>query len=1144
MRKLLALILVLIISNAHAQSPKSRARMRRAPAQNSVQNGLQSAKPMSPAPVFLARQGAASINEMMVQPPTFNYGSSINIWVIVEGEGKDKKIREIEVTGHGDSPTCRRVSGMIMNMLLDKFREPDDMFVAGAAHLIDRGNASRREILENDPDVQHYLETKSNLILQGILAQTYRKTPGAGTTEKSLIEQIQEELNKLKHEIDEISKNKMVEEYVRESRSADALSVFTSEVKAFSQGNGLVNVHEVPYGIVKKAKARLTSSVRAGTAEVIAFDDLLAESDTREAALITPVLMIPTGQPLQLKVPLARMAVSSFEDARRNNRDEVESAIMGNARQRIVVYNQAKQRYLKEQDTCKRIPHDKLGEVIQLTNALSVEGVGFKKDKPTTMTIEAYCKVQIPINIITVNEWISHTRDIIKSVDKDAEQKQESRIQEANYNTLIDSMLRDWRLPVARSQSAFDTWSKNIRGPVWASLTQQLQQMGIATNLIGGEQMIFHVRLVGKDLFISPMHVIDMARSVIVADPAAKVTTVVDAWSLRSNETPTESQGVQPQMKVVELISGAFARLAKGDRESAHEQIVAAFSLDPAAAFKELEKQWLALFPDTHQKLLEVQQKVQPAVEAAEWKDAYERLKANPETKEGLREYITAFHDMLESYSKAPVDLHLKFALELASVISEFQNQSNKNNGGGIAQPQLNAWDIIEAYSRLNPSRPLAQSPHSGRINAKALQQWRKDVGASLQLDGFQGQGLNQMLNVLQSIETSENFTQTERDKYIKGRKWLSLSIHEDPAPLIFKAVQTVAERDPEYWIQARKERDLPKERSREWLASDETTNQPLTLFESGALNLMRLEDGLRKSYWGAQAARYLWSTDKPDLNALSYIIDSAIGDDRTGSSSAYIGPKASVKLFLNQKRTMDMLTRVQNASSLQSGSEALIAIAQSQMPQDDSLEPFSDHISLNARTWFESGDYLKAFNALFVNKIPIALYHPDIRWQALPGDVIGKPLSVKARREGENILFAAEIEADKPVDVLAISGLSGEDVEALLKEFTELKEPDWSDTGKVSEQILMTTLSPRPMVQAMNGLLRADDVRLRVLKSMIYGRTAPGENHLRTPDGKVNLNQAVTTLDQVVGDRGARYKVPTITEVKQVAADKILKRK
>jgi hypothetical protein len=231
-------------------------------------------------------------------------------------------------------------------------------------------------------------------------------------------------------------------------------------------------------------------------------------------------------------------------------------------------------------------------------------------------------------------------------------------------------MLRDWQLPVARSQAAFDTWRKAVRNPVWAAIAQQLQKTGIASDLLGGEQMIFQVAINKTELVIAPLHVIDLARSVVLSDPRAGATRVLDAWSLRSAESKAEPKNLQSSQNVSDLVHSAFAKLTEGDRNVAREYLLEAFSLDPGAAFRGLELNWLGLFPDTRQRMLEMQHGVKPVIEAAEWQEAFEQLQTSPAYKDDFREYVTAFRDMLESYPKAPVDLHIRLALPIRNLLS------------------------------------------------------------------------------------------------------------------------------------------------------------------------------------------------------------------------------------------------------------------------------------------------------------------------------------------------------------------------------------------------------------------------------------------------------------------------------------------
>ena len=378
-----------------------------------------------------------------------------------------------------------------------------------------------------------------------------------------------------------------------------------------------------------------------------------------------------------------------------------------------------------------------------------------------------------------------------------------------------------------------------------------------------------------------------------------------------------------------------------------------------------------------------------------------------------------------------------------------------------------------------------------------------------------------------------------KQDRYLGGRKTVTQGLLTDPAPMILKAVQVVKQREPDYWAAAQKAMGLPPERSREWKRADEATQKQLTLFESKAQSLIRFNDWLRKSYWGSQSAQYLWSTPRPNMPALLSIINVAVGDGSTGSDSAYLWPKETVSLFVNQRRTMDTLTRHQNASALQTGSEGLLAIARAQLDEDPPTG-FRESLPLTARFWYESGEYLKAFSSFFADTTPIALYHPGIRWQALSGDAARKPLSVSGRLEGERLIFSAVFEEKKAVDVLAIDGLPADDAKALYHSLGSASGESWSEYGKVSDQILLTSVPLRPAAIAFRKFLLTPDIRLRVMKSMIYGRNAPGTEFLLTQQGANAFERRRASVDEVKGDRGGLLRVPTLAEVKRVAAGRV----
>jgi hypothetical protein len=1072
---------------------------------------------------------------MMLEPPSFIYGSSITLWTVRDD---DNQIREIMVTGHADSTTCRRVSGLVMGSFLEKNRESEDFFVAGAAHLVDSGSAQQRAELLKLPEVDEYDKLERQRDLVKALMLYFGETPGVGTEGKSAIEDTRERLKAAEERLAELEKNPSVQEFLWQSRSADALAALAREADKFSAGNGLVAVRNIPSRVLDEAQKRVADASVGKGGPVVAFADLL-EGDTKEAVLITNQLTVPEGRPLELRIPLARMTVASFNEARRNNRDGLEQAIVGNARQRLTVYNDSKQSMLEQQQLCENLTPEQRKEIVVLEEVTTREGVTYRPDKPKSMTRETYCKIQVPLNLTLVNHWTERVKELLKTVQEDARQKSGGRLQEFNYTTLIDSMLRDWRLPVARSQAGFDAWRKEIRRPVWTSLQAQLASKGVTPQLLAGEHLVFSVQIAGNELIVRPLHIVDLARSILVADPKAGATRLVDTWSEREWRQPDQIAAGGAD-STGDRVRQAVRTAVGGNADEARDGLADAFSQDPPGAFRALEAEWLKLFPDTRESLQTLSKTLQPRIEVAEWQDAFNRLTERPEYKESPSEYLVAFDDMLRSYPKAPVDLHLELALAVAGAIAELQNGIDRQfslPGRGPAH-QAAPWDVLQAYAkppqageqRKEPAfsldSPLDDSPATSSDASARRREIEKLVRESGITDARQVQT---MADLLEHSDAA--------DPYQGGRKLLALKILTDPAPMIRKHIQEVQRTAPEYWAMAQKVRDLPKERSRDWRNADAITERPLTAFEYAASDATRLQETVQKAHWGYLAADYLWTTPVPNLSEVLQVVRCGIGDGRTGSTSAYLGPESTLKLFLRQRRALDSLTRVQSAASLEFGADALIALARAREASSTEAGPFRDSIPMRARMWYESGDFHKAIEALFPNRIPIALYDPAIRWEPLEGDAVTKPARVTASRQEDRIVFTATLPGKDggtviEAPVLGIYGLTPAAADGLIAEFEKVPSERWSELGKVSDQILLTPVSLPPAARSVRDSILEERQRLQVTKAMVYGRSGPGEELLGAPPKLLLPPPAVT--DEVLPGGRAELKIPALEEVKQ----------
>ena len=118
-------------------------------------------------PTFLRRTNAASLTEMMRQPPTNIYGSSINVFIYNNEAGQPD---EVVVTGHADSVTCSQTSGAIMGQILTRQPNSTDFLLAGAGRMIGARTADD-ENLSNSPTVQEYI--KKSLMINNTFAKIH-----------------------------------------------------------------------------------------------------------------------------------------------------------------------------------------------------------------------------------------------------------------------------------------------------------------------------------------------------------------------------------------------------------------------------------------------------------------------------------------------------------------------------------------------------------------------------------------------------------------------------------------------------------------------------------------------------------------------------------------------------------------------------------------------------------------------------------------------------------------------------------------------------------------------------------------------------------------------------------------------------------
>ena len=725
-------------------------------------------------PRFLARSGAASFAEMMSEPPTFIYGSSIHLWIYDKADGP----AEIAVTGHADSSTCSRASGAFLNAMLEKAPDGADLFVAGAGRLMRHENAERRDELAVRTKVKRFLELEDKKAEYRFLVtyaesravQSGSDVPSAKELDTKLAE-IERELEALKQDPDVIA-------YRRETASGDAFATLSREATRLSQTSGLLQVHRLPADLADAVRARIAKAAMAGTPSVVGFSDLLEGAKVDEAVVLADVLRIGNATPLVLEIPAASLSSAAFKEAVANNRKGVEYAMVGDAEERRRFYKETIKRDEDERAACARLTTAQRAEIITLDQTCTVDGVCFRSPHPEQMPRSQYCDKRISQNIALVREWDARAKALLSEITTDKDGGG-SRVDQMNHGTIIDSLLRDWALPLSRGQEAFDHWRAELRGSTWQILRNELDAARVDVATVSGEHVVFSAEIVGTKVTIRPVHVIDLARAVVVVDPRSGATRVADAWEQRALVRSGDGESAEArQARAVASVDQALDMVERGDVREADAALHQAFSLDASAAAGRIENRYRSMVRDDQSSVAELTAKVRPVLRSAGLSAALQQLHDDSTTEPDLIADTLRVRALTVAYPEAPVELYLRLVFHLAQCIVAVEAQRT----GSSSRPEL--WSVVEMLSRADAgsyratrdalARALGEDPGDAIAGAIALMEKRAPafLAEARKARGFPQQSSGEFEKLVGTVETLTLF-ETEAISVEKLRQLL-----------------------------------------------------------------------------------------------------------------------------------------------------------------------------------------------------------------------------------------------------------------------------------------------------------------------------------------------------------------------------------
>ena len=642
------------------------------------------------APEF-RRPGVVSMAEMMAQPPTYAYGSSINVFVFLDDQDRTQ---ELVITGHADSDTCRKASALIATALFNKPANPADFLMAGSARIVRNrdDNAARDDA--TDIKIRRFQRLRQMHAIAALLGDVSKESSSADGSP----------LAQMDSEMRELESDPAVRAFANGERSGEIVEGLLRDLRELSADTGLVEIHVSPSSLLAKVEERIRDAMVKAHPTVLSFADLLGEGAQREVAVVVPVYLISAGEPVVLRYDDDRLTSEAFVKAADATRTNVEQEMIGDVRSRLAHLTDRRAAASASLEQCKTLTQAQLDADISLTISCNIDGC-FPADKPVSIKQRRYCSQVLPQTLRRWESAVKQTQALIERIEKDRKSG-EGRIDAMTLGTLIDSMLRDWDLPVGRSQSAFDAWRKIERAPAWRSLDQALGKHGTSAKFLAGENTLFQVARDSQSVTVRPMHVLDLRRSALVVNPRSRITSVADAWQQRARVDVAPS---------TQAASGVLPDLAAStDPGPAAASLVASLAADPPAALAGVLKRYRSLFGTDRMRPVD-RSAIEPAIEVNDFFENLNAINVEPTgTGEERRDqFFGALRDrdgLLAAFGKAPPEHELDFVLTVAYVVQSAIKEAATGAGTeqaswtivGMLDDEKQSEEIAEALSVLN----------------------------------------------------------------------------------------------------------------------------------------------------------------------------------------------------------------------------------------------------------------------------------------------------------------------------------------------------------------------------------------------------------------------------------------------------------
>ncbi|TNE48096.1 MAG: hypothetical protein EP343_17495 [Deltaproteobacteria bacterium] len=963
------------------------------------------------------------------------WGPLTHVWMYRDKAGH---VQDLIMTGHAETRVRHKWWSLLYNTALtQKHARASRLLLSGVARLSFRYNCPQTSV------VKTYLQTQVSW-----RERWQRSSQNATTTS---LAQVDDKLKALNTTLSTLRKQPDVKKYIQcvEEQGRSFLS-FSRQAKQLFVQDGLSVRHVLPHSLWKQAHKRLKEGYGQAKKQVVGFADLLKQAKAPSAVMSFSVRWRSSGKPVVFRLPKATLMHESLPRARRIYRKELEHVMLGNAREREVLYKRRLEINEEHQRQCKNWKRDnspRLRKKIQIEQICSSDGRCHMATSPIVINQSDYCERYVPLNLLLARMRLRQIQELLKRIQSPANQ---ALLETFVSQAMWDALLRNAPLPVGQYQGELWQWQAHTRRKLWSLLYQQMMQKGVPVHALAQPHVVFRVRVEGDTVAIRPVWIVDLRSTTFrfspeftIPIPEVRSTSGSAARSCRfaafvpSKIAPKPSP--QGKGKQVKTDSKQANKLQPKKEPEPQQLLEKREELQNLCGQGKLAEEFLRYWQrnqNTQRVFGKLSEMGQTFLDVRDTLQAFRAISSETLIRKGLFYYIGRLYRILRDYRTTPPELHAQLAYITAVGVARYMKR--------ISNIPLTAWDVLSHVAGLRTPR------------ARAVRKLRYD------------------------------------SRYEAYNNRFYMDVRRYPIALISQAVSNIRSMDSWYYKDWVRRKGSPQRRSR-LMASLDRFYPPSSLMEQHLLDFLRAKRHLQTYLALQSAAQYVLHKQVPRLRGLFKRLSMA--------------PLLTEADSLIVRRIQDSVGVVAEDTHIDSSKLRMLASTQMQRSARDMLQKSQELLAsyalsnvdtpalrlLQARILFEQGLYRKMLQVLCKTQTPLAYFRPELRWKVVGSDWTGGVQNIQAEIKDEAVVISAS-QQGPPKPLLRITGLSAQDQQELverLQSLGALQHPK----HKASEQILMLSVSLPTRVLRVFQRLQQADVAAALVRDMVYSCKAPGSS-------------------------------------------------